>query len=208
MVVLGSWPYHHTLTLDQISRQLGAKCYYFVDDDKIVSGTQADRLEQQGYIVDDTLFTIMSEDMNSYMHNFKGQVFPPIIPDRLQKILAANENKQLTSTMDRVKSSALVLIVNGQDKDVMDDIGATWNTSLSTWVLDITSLKQLRERKKKAHNGKIMCEPYFDTMVKIWGDVSKHTTVLKEAGGRYDEAEDVWYVHLNNVDKVSHILSR
>lgn len=207
MVVLGSWPYAHTSTLDMMKRQMKISSYYFVDEDRIVTSVEATNLASSGYLLDDTYMTIMSEDMYLYLTPYREQIFPPPIPQEVQTRIKENSLPAFTKLNAKVQNSAPVLLVNGQDKEVMEDVGAVWNTHLGVWILDVIALKTLRERKKKLTPGKVYTEPYLDSQVKIYGDLTKHVSLLKNAGATYNEADDVWYLALSSLDRISSILN-
>ena len=208
MVVLGQWPYQHTMTLDQLRRQAGAGAYYFVDEDKIVSRARALELEKTGYILDDIFLTIMSEDMHSYVSAFAKQDFPPSPHTSSVPIIRSNSNTQFNDLMDRVKNSAVALIVNDQNGEVMEDIGALWNNMLGVWIVDGVGLRTLREKRRQKTDGKVqMKQDKGGILVEIFGDVTPHVKLLKDVGGRYDEEKDVWYVPMSVVHKVMHIVS-
>lgn len=212
MVVLGSWPYQHTITLDQMKRQMGVCTYYHVDLDTMIPADKVKSLIDRGFVLDEEMMTVMSESMNRYVSFYKAQASPVPIPtprdlgskEDVSKLMEANMNKSFSPFLIKTKNGSL-LYVQGQDRNVMDDIGALYNTHLGVWVIDIVALKMLREKRREATHGKIRCEPYFDTQYKIMGDVSKHVNLLKEIGGKYDDKSDIWYISIGVLDKIAHI---
>lgn len=208
MVVLGQWPYQHTITLDQLRHQAGAAAYYFVDEDKIVSRTQALKLESSGYILNDTYLTVMSENMNTYVSAFSNQIFPPSPHSSVIPHLKSNANPEFIDNMNKIQNSAAVLVVNEQSKEVMEDIGGQWNSSLGVWVIDGTALRLLREKRRQKTDGRIsIMQNKGGVYVEVWGDVTPHVQLLKDVGGRYDEEKDIWNVPMSSVHKIMHIVS-
>lgn len=208
MVVLGQWPYQHTITLDQLRRQAGAGAYYFVDEDRIVSRGRALELEKLGFIIDDPLLTIMSETMQSYVSAFANQDFPPPVQTSVAPLIRTNTNQQFSNMMDRVKNSAAALIVNDQNGEVMEDIGAAWNSMLGVWIVDSVALRTLREKRRQKTDGRVeIRQDKGGVFVEVYGDVTPHVDILKNVGGKYDEDKDVWYVPMSAAHKIMHIAS-
>jgi hypothetical protein len=90
----------------------------------------------------------------------------------------------------------------------MEDIGASYNQSLNVWVIDGVALRLLREKRRSATGGKIVCKPYLDSKIQINGDVSSHVDLLKSVGAKYDEQTDAWYVDIAVIDKIQHIITK
>jgi len=208
MVVLGQWPYQHTVTLDQLYRQASARAYYFVDEDRIISRGRALELEQGEYIIDEQFYTVMGENMLSYVSAFAKQDFPPSPHTSVAGIMQHNSNVQYNEIIDRVKNSSAVLIVNDQNTGVMEDVGALWNNALGTWIIDSINLRTLREKRRQKTDGKVyMNQDKGGILVEIYGDVTPHVKLLKDVGGKYDEDKDIWYISMSVVHKVMHIVS-
>lgn len=208
MVVLGQWPYQHSITLDQLRRQAGAIAYYYVDDDTIISRPKALELERNGYIIDDRYMTVMSEDKYAYIQAYSMQIVAPSPPNDVVEMIDRNMNQSYKDGIDMVSDSGAVLIVNGQDGDLMKDVGAVWNAYLGMWILDSNALRMLREKRREKTDGRIqMRQDKGGILVEIWGDVSEHTNLLMDSGGKYDDEKDIWYIPMSSVHKVMHIVS-
>lgn len=208
MVVLGQWPYQHTITLDQLRMQAKAAAYYFVDKDMIVPKKDALELQKKGYILDDKYLTIMSEEISNYVLSFEKQDFPPTPTSSITSLIEKNKNPAFEMDINRVKESAAALIVNNRNKEIMVDVGALWNNSLGVWILDAIHLKLLRQKRKEKHAGKVkMIQHGEGLMVEISGDVTPHVKLLKEVGGTYNEEMDVWFVPMSSIHKIYHIIS-
>lgn len=208
MVVLGQWPYQHTVTLDQLRRQANAGAYYFVDEDRILSRAKALDLEKSGYILDDIYLTVMSEDMQTYVQAFMNQDFPAPIHTSVISMLKTNANPHFAEVMNKVKNSGAVLLVNDQDGEIMDDIGAQWNDALGIWILDGVALRILREKRRQKTDGKIeIRQDKGGVLAEISGDVTPHISLLREVGGKYDEDKNIWFIPMSSVHKVMHITS-
>jgi hypothetical protein len=202
MVVIGSWPYQHSITLDVMHRQNNVCMIYYVDMDRIVSRDECNTLIQDGYILDMKYYTLMSEKLHIYVQSYSKQDFPPEIPDEVQYVCSYEEE------IDRVKNSSPILLVNDQDTNVMEDIGAVYNTSIGVWIVDALALKTLRDKKRQKTSGKIqMRQDRCGSLVEITGDVTQHVSLIREIGGTYDEANDIWYVPISSVNKIMHILN-
>lgn len=209
MVVLGSWPYSHTLTLDQMRRQTKVVMYYFVDSDKIISADEASHLRQKGHLVDEELLTVMSEELAASLVPYSEQNFPPPIPSLISSERRKNANPSLTEKIQRVQNSSAVLLVNEQSSELMEDMGAIWNNELSLWIMDGISLRNLREKKRQRTDGKVrMKQDRGGVLVEISGDVTPHVQLLQDAGGKYDDEKDVWFVPIKSIHKIVHIVSR
>ena len=208
MVVLGQWPYQHTITLDQLRRQSNVSIYYLIDEDRTIPHSHAIHYQKQGYILDDEYLTVRSETMNSYLSAFLKQSFPPAIHMSVSDLLSKNENEKYREILDKMSNSGAILLVNDQDRDIMKDLGAEWNSSLSLWILDAITLRTLREKRRQKTNGKVeMRQDKGGVLVEIYGDVTPHTNLLREVGGKYDEDKDIWYIQMSLVHKIMHILS-
>jgi len=206
MGIIGQWPLQHVITLDQMKRQSNIVCYYFVDEDRIISHEREMELEKDGYIPDHDNLTIMSETMKSYISSFEKQSISPIISPALQRIIVSNVNPRILTESVKIQNSSAVLILRDQDKGVMEDIGAIWNSSLSMYTINIECLKTLREKKRQRSNGKIqIVQDRGGIIVEVHGDVSKHVPLLKEIGGKYDENRDIWIVPMSVAHKILHL---
>lgn len=207
MVVLGQWPYHHSITLDQMKKCTGVCMYYWVDEDMIVPYDKVLDLQKKGYIVEDKFFTVMSTSIKEHIDMYSEQNFMPIEQSLIKKI-SDNNNQEYISLIEKVKSSALVMIVNNQSTDIMEDIGAIWNSSLGVWVISATALKILREKRKQKHGSKItMKQERGGVLIEIRGDVTAHVDLLESVKGKYNETYDVWHVPISAYDKIKHICS-
>lgn len=205
MVVLGQWPYQHTITLDQMRRQASIITYYFVDEDTIVPRPQALELERNGYIIDDRYMTVMSEEKHVYVQAHSVQIFPPT---PTADIIEENMNPIFKDMIDDVSNSGALMVINGQDEALMKDIGAVWNSHIGLWIVDSSVLRMLREKRRNKTDGRIqMRQDKGGILVEIWGDVSEHTNLLLESGGKYDDEKDIWYIPMSSVHKVMHIVS-
>src|SRR3989304_730238 len=91
MVVVGIWPYQHTLTLRLIASQGRTIPIYFVDEDKIMPLADAQRLVDQGYKLDETYLTLMSQEMDTLLIPYREQSFPPPMPNSVRARLQAHE---------------------------------------------------------------------------------------------------------------------
>lgn len=208
MVVLGQWPYRHTITLDQLRRQAFAGAYYFVDEDKIIPRGKALELEGLGYILDDVYLTVMSEDMQTYVLAFAKQDFPAPPHPSVEELIKNNANPRYEDIMNKTKESGAVLVVNDQDGEVLEDIGAQWNESIGIWIADGIALRLLREKRRQKTTGRIeIRQDKGGVLAEISGDVTPHLQLLKEVGGRYDEDRDIWFIPMSSVHKVMHITS-
>lgn len=208
MVIIGQWPYQHTLTLLQLRSQAKAGTYYFVDQDRIVSHKEGMSLRDRGYIVSDDTLIITGEEMHQYISLYNEQSFPPPIhPDVIPLIKEHTPEWIMEATSD-IRDRAPALLINDQDERVMEDIGALWNDQLGTWIIDILHLKVLRDKRRMKYSGKIEMMQHPDgILVEIRGDVTPHINLLKEVGGSYNEDRDVWFVPMSAIDRISHIHS-
>lgn len=207
MVVLGQWPYQHTLTLEKFNtEQIGVMLFYFVDEDQIVSKDQCNELEDEGYVVDHEMYTIMSEELNVYVSAYKEQLFPPSVPEHLASLIDENTSKKFKKSIKDLQDSSVVLVVNGQSSEVMKDIGAEWNQYLGTWIVSKEHMQQLRQKRREDTKGKVYYEVYADAYLKVWGDLSQHIKLLRDIGATHKEDENVWIVKMSSVDKIAHIL--
>lgn len=206
MVVLGQWPYQHTITLDQLRTQAKAAAYYFVDKDAIISKKDAYDLRNKRCIVDDVYLTVMSEELYTYVSSFEKQDFPPTPPAAIAQIIEQNKNPAFAESINSVKDSAAVLLVNGRNKAIMEDVGALWNDAFGMWVMDAIHLKLLREKRREKHSGKVTMVQHGEELVEISGDVTPHVKLLKEVGGTYKEEMDVWFVPISSIHKIYHII--
>lgn len=210
MVILGQWPYQHTETLDKMRSDGLSIFYYNVDKDKIISENEAIKISgttvtstgESSYIRDEIYLTVMSEDMHNHILFYLKQNFPPSIhPD-----LRMKPNAEFVKIMNKVKNSSALMVVNNQGKDVMEDIGAMWNSSLGLYIIHEQHLKALRCEKRKAHGGKIQVADLFGSSLKIWGDTTPHIDLLMNAGAKFDEKSDSWIISMSSIDKISSIL--
>lgn len=207
MVVLGQWPYQHTISFNQLREQAGAVAYYFVDEDRCISRARAAELQTDGFIMDDKYLTVMGEDIHTHVSAYSNQDFPPPIHPSVIAFMRNNDNPLFREMIDRVKNSSAVLVVNDQNKDIMEDIGASYNSTIGFWIIDSVALRILREKRKSKTDGKVQMKQEKDgiSFVEVTGDVTPHVKLLKEVGGRYDEDKDVWYVPIGSIHKIMHI---
>lgn len=209
MVVLGQWPYQHTITLSKLRVESKVGTYYFVDEDRIISLKEAKQLLDQGYILDKQYLTIMGEDLDQYLAMYRDQIFPPPIYPDLLSLIENNTPELISTSLSDVKGSAAALIINNGDSSTMEDIGAIWNSSLGVWIVDIIHLKHLRKERRDKYKGKIVMLTHPDgTLVEIRGDVSKYINLLKSIDGIYNEDRDVWHVDIAHIDKIYSIISK
>lgn len=209
MVVLGQWPYQHTKTLNLFHVQRGIHEIYFADEDRIISYANALEMVGDDYTIDEELYTLMSTDLAMHMKIYNQQIFPAVMPPHVVPIYRKNINPVYQRHMEKVQGSAAALLVNGQSREIMEDIGAVWNEELDAWIVDMIQLKLLREKKKESMEGKIYGTPYLNDRVKIWGDITKHVQLLKDAGAVPDDKDEgIWYVKMSNYHMISRILSK
>ncbi len=200
MVVLGSWPYEHTKSLDKLYRDTGIEYIYLANDDKIVLRDDV----PEEYEVDDVLRIAADQDTQAYIARYKQQLFPPDIPEHVE----IEDNEVLTKMMEPVIESGAIMIVNGgNDPQLMESIGARWNDELGMWFVTSTHLHAIKEKKAESFEGRVMFESYLDTMVKVWGDTSQYVDILLEHDGTYHEADDVWYLPVETFDVVASMIN-
>lgn len=208
MVVVGIWPYQHTMTLRLIGSQGKAVPIYYVDEDRILTLAEAQRLADQDHILDQTYMTLMSPEIEAYVAPYKEQAFPPPIPSTLKVHIQSHEPKELSKMIDAVAEHAPIAIVGDQSSSLMQDLGARYNPSLGLWFLDATHLKILRDKRRQKYDGKVQMKQHTGgTLVEIYGDVSAHIQRIKDARGIYDEARDVWLVPISTVNQIYDIFS-
>ena len=194
MVVIGQWPYQHTVTLSYLKTQLKQHCIYFVDEDKIITYERAKILEDKEYILDDEHFTLMSKNVDEYMYKYKAQIIPPSIPDQAQHLMNKNTPKIYQENMESVMGSAAVLIVNNQSSNVMKSLGATWNPSIGTWICSVDDLKSAQKIAVVSSDKPVIERPTADMLLPISGNVSDHTSFLQEMGGVFNAKVKKWFV--------------
>lgn len=199
MVVLGSWPYIHTVTLDSLYRNTGERYLYYVDQDKIVREKD---LPSNGITIDGIYHIAYGEEIGRTIDAYKSQIIPP--PEPQGRKLPGHYEED----MDKIRESGLCLIVNGQNSAVMEGIGASWNQSLGTWICDAEHLSLIRDRRKRKFDGKVHKAAHVDMTYKIWGDLSAHVEKLKAINAIYNEEEDFWVVKTSQLGKIAHIFSK
>lgn len=199
MVVIGSWPYIHTLTLDSLLRSTGEKYIYYVDEDKIVREKD---IPTTGITIDNLYHIAYGEKIGRLIESYKSQLIAPPEPEgrRLPEYYEKD--------MEKVKETSICLIVNGQSSSMMEGIGAVWNRSLGTWICDSEHLSLIRDRRKRKYDGKVHKQPYVDMTYKVWGDLSAHVDKLKNIGAIYNEDEDFWIVKTSAIGRIAHIFSK
>lgn len=196
MVVLGSWPYKYTISLDKIHSDTKIRYTYLVDKDKIVARDDV----PDEYIVEENLYVAMSQEMETYISKYQEQLFPPDIPEEIQETLG---NGRFSDMMDKVVNSGALLVVNNNRSSIMEGIGAKWNEELGLWIVSSDHLDTIKREKKEKFEGRILHEPYLDTMVKIWGDTHPHVDLLHEHGAEYRADEDAWYLPISKFDIIA-----
>jgi len=207
MVVLGQWPFAHTITLEQTLRDTGIHMIYFVDQDRIVSYEYAKSMTDDsgisGYYLDEKYFTLMGAIIDVYIGTYREQIIPPPIHPsiKLKKSPFAKEISQ-------VSDSAAILLVNNQSNELMEGIGAHWNHGLGFWIVDHAQLAILKSEKNQ-FEGKILTQKYLCNQIKVWGDVSKHIPLFRDIGGKQDEKDpSVWYIAISKFGKIQHLVSK
>lgn len=198
MVVLGSWPFQHTITLDTLMKSTGEKFIYNVDNDKIVRYTDL----SEDLIVDNVYHIAYSKDMSGIIDPYRAQIIPP--PEPQGRRLPSQYEKEI----EKVKESSLCLIINNPSSSLMEDIGAVWNHSLGTWIVDSEHMSTIRDRRRKKFDGKIYKAPHVDMTYKVWGDLTPHIEKLKSINAVYNEEDNVWIVKMSVLGKIAHIFSK
>lgn len=201
MVLLGSWPYNHTVSLRKLHRDTGVTYIYLADEDKIVHRDDVGA----DYTIDDDLHVAFKEETRQYMHRYQHQLFPPDIPDDIAKVM--DHDELVDELREKVQDHGALVVVNGQSSDIMECIGARWNDDLGLWVVSDTHLHTIKEAKRERYDGRVLYEPFLDTEIKVWGDTNPHVDLLQKHGGRYRPDEDAWYVPLSSFDRIAHIFS-
>lgn len=206
MVVLGQWPYEHTISLAALHRSTGNVMYYFADEDRIIDQNEVDTLVSEGYISDIILYTVMGSEINSYVSTYRNQIRAPPVHPSVIDTYETNKDPMLMDLIRKVQESGSVLIVNDQGGDIMKDVGAEWNPYMNMWILDALHLKLLREKRREKYKGKVEIVKARDGLfIEIRGDVSPHVNLLQSVGGTYDQQKDVWYVPTSKMDRIMHI---
>lgn len=195
MVVIGTYPYQHSITLDLLCKSTGEKYLYYVDEDKIVKESD---LPKESISIDNVYHIAYGEDVGRTIDAYRSQLIP--IPEPKDRKM----NTQYEEDMKKLKQSSICLI-NNMCKDTMVGIGGVWNQSLACWIVDAEHLSLLKDRRMKKYDGKVYKAPYIDTTYKVWGDLSQHVEKLKSIGAIYNEEEDFWVVKLSMMGKIASI---
>lgn len=195
MVVIGQYPYQHTITLENLHRSIG-KCYiYYVDDDKIYEVKDL----PPNITVDHEHYIAYGEQTGNAIEAYYSQIIPPPSP-----VIRTKYDKEI----EKVQDAALCLVINNQSSSIMENIGATWNNHLGTWIVAAEHLQTLRDRRRRKHDGKVYKVPYVDSTFKIYGDLTPHIEKLKAINAIYNEENDEWIVKASDLHKIASIWSK
>jgi hypothetical protein len=195
MVVIGQYPYQHTVTLELLHSCTGELRYYDVDSDRIRKREDIG----EDMVIDSKYYIAYSKKTECMIDAYRQQIVPPPCP--------TNIKTKYDEEIKKVTDSAICLIVNDQSSELMEGIGASWNHHLGTWIVDSNHIKAIRDRRVKKHDGKVYKSPYVDGCFKVYGDVGKHIDKLQSIGAVYNEENDIWIVKAKDMYKIAYIWS-
>lgn len=204
MVVYGQWPYAHTVTLLKFKDE-GIGCFYYnVDNNTIINEEDAEQLIESGWTKDDINLIIASNDLYHRISFQTPQLFPPEIPLEIEKLVNAGTPTHIKQAMEEV-SNVAPAIIRCQSSQVMKDIGFKYNPHIGVWIGHGETLQGLREKKRQLVSDKIEHRFYMGNRHQIYGDTTMFTEELKDAGAIYNDKDEVWYIDICNLGKISHI---
>lgn len=206
MVVLGQWPYMHSITLYMLNKISKQHLFYYVDEDNLISKARADKLTQQDHICDTEFWIVSSSKIHKeFIEPYMSQIIPPEIPPHLHKLIQSNLNPKYEILQDEVKSKSPMCIVSENSKDLMEEIGCLWNNDLGVWLCDSEKIRNLKQIKINSSNDRIQYDITIDHMIKIYGNVTPHLSLLKSLKAKFNEKEKAYYIPFDYYDKISHI---
>jgi len=193
MVVIGQYPYQHTVTLELLHRSTGDLRFYDVDNDRIC------KKEEIGddMVVDSKYYIAYTKKTECMIDAYRQQIIPPPCPPTIRS--------RYDEEIKKVTDSSICLIVNDQSSELMEGIGASWNHHLGTWIVDANHIKAIRDKRVKKYDGKVHKQPYVDGCFKVYGDLGKHIEKLQSIGAVYNEENDIWVVKAKDMPKIAHI---
>jgi hypothetical protein len=200
MVVLGTYPYEHTITLEALHRNTGKLYIYYVDNNKIVEPSE---LPTDGITIDGEYYIAYGEEKGRMIEAYKSQIIAPPQPEGIGRL-----PPKLQKHVDDISESSLCLIVNGQSSDIMEGIGGTWNNNLGTWIVDAEHLHMIRDARRRKFDGKIHKQAHVDNTFKIWGDLSSHVEKLKAVNAIYNKEDDSWIVKSSVIHNLAHLWAK
>jgi hypothetical protein len=200
MVVIGSYPYQHTLTLEQLYNNTGSKYIYYVDIDKIV---RLEEIPTVGITIDSLYHIAYGEDVGRTIDCYRSQNIPPPMPENISR-----PSEKYQKDIDAVIDAAICLVVNDNTSTIMEGTGAIWNPHLCTWILDAEHLHMLRDKRKRKFDGKVHKVSHVDNTYKVYGDLSSHIHRLKGIDAIYNEDDDTWIVKTSKIHLIADLFKK
>lgn len=200
MVVLGSYPYQHTVTLDSLYKSTGKKFIYYVDNDKIVEPSE---VPSEGVTIDGEYYIAYGEETGRVIEAYKSQIIPPPQPQGVGRL-----PEKFQKDMEAVMDSSLCMIVNDQSGDIMEGIGATWNKDVGVWIVDSEHLKMIRDKRRRKFDGKVHKQAHVDNTFKVYGDLSAHVEKLKSVKAIYNDEDDSWIVKSSIIHELAYLFKK
>lgn len=208
MVVIGCWPYVHTLTLSMLNRVSGKALFYLVDEDTLISEQTVEKYNTDLYVVDREYWIVSSKQLyKSHIEPYLEQVMPPEVPTHISELITKHINPSYTKHMDGVVAKSLLCMVDNNSKSLMDDIGAQWNSSIGVMICDGEKIRAIKQAKSHATSSKVEYTIMFDDRIKLYGNVSPHVELLKSLGATHNDKEGAYYLDMDKYDKVAHLIS-
>lgn len=209
MVLLGQWPFQHSMTHDRENKVRSKPIYYYVDNDQIIDSNLVAKLPPSEYVIDNTYWIVVSRDIyNNYIEQYMEQILPPIIPEHLNALMLKNTNKEYLKHINAVKDHAALAIIGKNNTTLLEELGAIWNNQLGVWILNPAVLKDsglmIAGDSKKDISIDITC----DGMVQVSGNINPYVSYLTELGGTYNDKEKAFYLPIDKYDEVSQLLEK
>ena len=191
MVLIGSWPYQHTMTLTLLS-QSGQDMYYLVDQNKIVFLTA--NYQNTLYVVDSEYRIISSKDIyDRYIAPYREQNVAPTIPSEIQSLIDSKITPTISNNMQSLSQAPILMIVDGKG-DNLHDIGATWNNMLNIWTISNSDFEQSRQSKKLTPKGRLHISYSNLGQYKVTGDLESHLPHLRTWNAQFSVDKSYCYV--------------